>query len=706
MDRLIIVRYLHLYVLTFLMTFASSVRPAGTQPLFWEAELAKALDIRDSIYRAAGIDSVMFAAMAHGGTMILPHQAADSSSPWSNFLSGIACVKDSPDCASQRFAQTLNAFEKDPGQTLALAMEFGRCGQGTWEEKSLAKLNILFLMSGAQSAPLISQILLYEGAHPSKEPKIQPSILSWAARFDRNCLWPAILSIKELGIANISKTPSLIREMSVKISSSWGLQLKLARQWYRWLVCVCVFFVFGTLAALAVKYLPQALHSSSERLPGVYRPKTKLVLSCSIYASFFFLGIIPFVWISFFLLWRHLRTRDKTLAGIALALMVLYPIHIRFVDMLESCQAPGGPVMLLRKAIDEGYYPALDSSIAERVKQNGSDYLAHTAAAVIKLKKGDIIEAFPHVRFAQKVSRFDPAVMVTAGNSLYFSGDLAGARNAYLECIKLYPGYEMAYFNLGQYYFNSMETAKGMEYITQAAKLNPVSINAFIKSNDESFSKDWPQLRQLIQPDYSPAFFWKNIFPRYGGSWATADTRFGADCLGLSILTYGAVSLFLLVMLLVLDSLVWSRDTVRKIYTCKLCQTPICRKCKRGGICQDCFNSTQHIRNENIRQRIMAKLQFRSRRFHVVVATALDTLFPGAGMLYAAAPLYATLPVLVATSVVYGSYFVLLFPMLDYPAWLWGRISPPLFAACALYNAFFIGRTVTQVVRELKSRGE
>jgi hypothetical protein len=251
-----------------------------------------------------------------------------------------------------------------------------------------------------------------------------------------------------------------------------------------------------------------------------------------------------------------------------------------------------------------------------------------------------------------------------------------------------------------------METAKGMEYITQAAKLNPAFINAFIKTNDENFSKDWPQFRQLIQPDYAPAYFWKNIFPLYGGSWATADTRFGADCLGLSVLTYGAVSLFLLVMLMVLDTLVWSRDTVRKIYTCKLCQTPICRKCKRGGICQDCFNSTQHIRNENIRQRIMAKLQFRSRRYHVTVAAALDMLFPGTGMLYDGAPLYATLPVLMASSVVYGLYFVLLFPALEYPAWLLSGISPPLFAVCALYNAFFIGRIVAQVVRELKPKGE
>lgn len=694
-----------------LLTLAFCVLPSRAQPLFWEAEFARALDIRDSSYRSAGIDSVAFASMPHGVQTVGSSPVADSASPWFWFLKGLACVKDSAETASAWFTKALSATDKDPGTTFALALEFGRCNQPFWEEKSLKKLTVLFLMTGAQSAPLLSQTLLFTAGHPPSGSGEQiarsQSLLSWAAAFDRHCIWPLVFSITRQGILDIPKASAFFRELTAKIASSWELQLDLSRQWYRLLYHICLFLVFGTLVGIAVKYLPQALHLTSELLPGSYRLKAKFVLAVVLYSSFFFLGILPFLWISCFLLWRHLRPRDKTITGIVLILIVLYPLHVRIADMLDTCSSPNGPVMLLRKALDEGYYPALDSSIGALVGKQPGNVLAQTAAAIIELKKGDLAAANPHVRRAQQLSPQDPAVIVTAGNALYAAGDLAGARAAYQECVTLYPSYEPAYFNLGQYYFNSMETAKGMEYITKAAKINPALINAFIKTNDENFSKDWPLIRQLIQPDYAPAYFWKTIFPRYGGSsWATASARFGADFLGVSLPVYGFVSLFLFIILMLLDAFVWSKDTVRKIYICKLCQTPICRKCKRGGICQDCFDSTQHIRNENIRQRIMAKIQFRSRRYHVIVATLLDAVFPGSGMLYATAPLYQTLPVCIATSVVYGSYLTMAVPSLEFPAWLLHGTLKPVLCACLIYNAMFLGRALIRLVKELRPQGE
>jgi tetratricopeptide (TPR) repeat protein len=685
-----------------LLTLAFCVLPARAQPLFWETEFSRALDIRDSFYRSAGIDSAAFASMPREVRRSRSFPAADTASPWLWFLKGLACVKDSPETASACFTKALSATDKDPGQTFVLALEFGRCNQPFWQEKSLKKLTVLFLMTGAQSAPILSQTLLFAAQGAQSQ-----FLLPWVAAFDRHCIWPLLLSIKRQGILDTPRAFALFRELTAKIASSWELQLDLARQWYRLLYHICLFLVFGTFVGIAVKYLPQALHATSELLPGSYRLKAKFALAVVLYSSFFFLGILPFLWISYFLLWRHIRARDKTLMGMVLALIVLYPLHVRIADMLETCSSPKSPVMLMRKALDEGYYPALDSSIGALVEREPGDVLAQTAAAIINLKKGDVAAANPHVRCAQQLSPKDPAVIVTAGNALYAAGDLAGARAAYQECVTLYPSYEPAYFNLGQYYFNSMETAKGMEYITKAAKINPALINAFIKTNDESFSKDWPLVRQLIQPDYTPEYFWKTIFPRFGGgTWATANARFGADFLGVSLPAYGCASLFLFVVLMLLDALVWSKDTVRRIYICKLCQTPICRKCKRGGICQDCFNSTQHIRNENIRQRIMAKIQFRSRQYHVIVATLLDAVFPGSGMLYATAPLYRSLPVCIATSVVYGSYLTLAFPSLEFPAWLLHGTLTPVLCACLIYNAVFLGRALFRLVNELKPRGE
>jgi len=688
--------------------------PPVSQPVFWESELALALDMKDSSYRAAGIDSTAFAALPVTETPVAMHLSSpslDTASPWFYFLSGIACIRDSADAAAKWFARAVTASEKNPGMALALALEFGRCNQDAWQDKCLKKLSTLFLVSGAQSAPLVSQALLFRAFHQSAAAKGSTvrsrDLLTWASDFDRHCLWPAVIGIQnKLAAFNIPAALFLVKELAAKVSSSWSLQLELARQWYVWLLALGVFLVFGTLFGICVKYLPQALHSFSERLSDAYNLRSKLALTLVMYVSLLFLGVLPFVWISIFIVWRHLKRGDKMVAAVAVVCVMCYPLCLRLDDMLTTCCAPGGPVMMFRKSIDEGYYPALDSSITSLVRTKGGAPLARTAAAVLNLKKGDVAAASLHVRAAAQATPDDPAVIVTAGNALYFAGDLAGARNAFQQCVTLFPGFEPAYFNLGQYYFNSMETAKGMEYITKASKLNPLSINAFIKTNDESFSKDWPLIRQLCQPDYSPSYFWKNIFFRYGGSWATTNARFGADFLGMQVLPYSAVSIFLLVMLLILDAFVWSRDTVRKIYNCKLCQTPICRKCKRGGICQDCFNSTQHIRNENIRQRIMAKIQFRSARFHGIVAAALDALFPGSGMLYAGSSAYRLIPLLLASSIVYGTYFALASPSLVYPGWLLRGMAVPLCGMCLLYNAFFVGLFCVRLLRKLKPRGE
>jgi len=50
-----------------------------------------------------------------------------------------------------------------------------------------------------------------------------------------------------------------------------------------------------------------------------------------------------------------------------------------------------------------------------------------------------------------------------------------------------------------------------MEYIDRATKLDQASVNSFIQTNDDFFSKKWPRLRQFMPGDYQAGFFWKNV---------------------------------------------------------------------------------------------------------------------------------------------------------------------------------------------------
>jgi tetratricopeptide (TPR) repeat protein len=593
--------------------------PSFSQPVFWEREIAAALDARDNYYRSAGIDPAVFKENPSSYTQHLS-RAQDTASPWFNLLWGCSLLSTSNDQASGFLNRALQCTEKDPGATWVLAVECQRYALPFWQEKCLQKLETLFLVSGAQSAPVIAQPLLYQAVVSSRyqdNENTRGRYRVWASEFDHRQLWSSLLTIWSNVPWNIPRMFPQIGEVLDKMSDSWVLQLDAAHSCSKWLFRIFMLWVLSVFAMIAFKYLPPSLHAVAEKLPGSVSLRVRLALVTVFFLSFISFGIVFLIWMICFIVWRHLSPRDKTLATAALVLFLLYPLGIRLESMLSQCRSPSGTLTLFKKVVDEGYSPELDSFVRKRLNNSNQDHLAHVAAAISMIKKGDVNAAFPHVRTAQLLSGDDPVVLLTAGNALYYSGDLPGARNAYQKCISLYPRYEPAYFNLGQFYFNSMETAKGMDYITQAARLNADHVNSFIKKNDENFSKEWPLIRQLIQPDYKAAYFWTRIFPRYSGSWETANLRAGNAFLGIPLAAYGVLSIVLFLLLIGLDTTRWSRNAVKKVFTCRLCQASICRQCKRGGICKRCFDATQHIRNENIRQRIMGKIQLRHHHLRV-----------------------------------------------------------------------------------------
>ena len=689
----------------------SLILPVYSQPIFWEDEIASALDSRDAFYHALGIDPAVFRKnpQTYSQQLSLAH---DSTSVWYSLLRGCSLLSVSDVQAGMYLTKALQYTGKDPGLTWVLSVEFDRYGLPFWQEKCLKKLERLFITSGAQSAPVVAQPLLYKAIFSGVQQHsadIREMYGTWSERFDRHQIWSSLVSIWSEIPWNIPRFFSKCAELLNKMSDSWVLQLDAARWGYRWLFNIFMVFVLAVLTVIAIKYFSPSLHTAAEKMPAALSSRARLIIAVLLFLSLVSMGIIFLIWILLFLVWRHLSFRDKPLVIAALLVFLLYPLCIKLENMLNECLSPNGTLMIYKKVIDEGYYPKLDSLIHRHVLFHDRDYLAHTAAALYAIKKGDVASAFPHVRSAQLLFHDDPMVLVTAGNTLYFSEDLTGARNAYQQCIRLYPRYEPAYFNLGQYFFNSMETAKGMDYITQAAKINPDHINSFIKKNDDHFSNpaEWPMLRQLIQPDFKSSYFWSQLFPRYCGSWETANRQFGNAFFGLPVLVYFALSLIFFIILIALDTMKGSQITVKKVFTCRLCQASMCRQCKRGSICKRCFDATQHIRNENIRQRIMGKIQFRSRRFQSILAALFDMVFPGIGMMYASAPVLKSAFFLLLTSLVYGSYTTAAHPSFNYPSWVISDyLLMPFLVPLIAYNTFFFIHGLIRIAKEMKKQEE
>jgi hypothetical protein len=125
---------------------------AAAQPVFWESEIAFALESRDIMYLQAGIRQAEFTKMEPGYHSPVVPLAPDTTIPWPYFLKGLANSGDvNLDAdASTYFNKAIACADKYPGRMWILAMEFQRCGFREWQEKCIKKLEQLFLASGAQ----------------------------------------------------------------------------------------------------------------------------------------------------------------------------------------------------------------------------------------------------------------------------------------------------------------------------------------------------------------------------------------------------------------------------------------------------------------------------------------------------------------------------------------------------------------------------
>ena len=610
-------------------------------PLYLENEVESALHARDECYKRLLVADIMFPfpdnanALEDSLAAKTSRGAPDSSAMWYYFLLGLAFGTTAPDSQSRYFSYAIRSSGDNPANLLALSMEFGRCRQWQWESRGLEKLYKLFLILGVSDAQIFSVPPWSQTAARTRGDQSAPAQYeAWAQKFSPYALWPSMQAIMQSFPAQI---PDLINEsaqLMKRIGQSWQLQAFLALHLVVWLRWLLVLFSAAVVAVAAIRYAPSALHPITELFPSGISQTMKLYFACVLFASLLSCGVLPVLWLLIVLFWKFSSKRDKWLLGIAAAGLLMLPLAVRVEDMLRQCQSPRNTPALYSQTRDAGFSADMDFYVRAYVRTHPDDYLAFTSASIYAVKRNDLATAALAVGRARELCDNDPVVLMTDGIISYYAGDFLQARAAFETCAKMYPDYAPGFFNFGQSLLASNETFKGMEYIDRATKLNPFSINSFIKINDDYFSKNWPRMRQLMLPEYPSNYFWEKVFPRYWGNFRTANVLWGGSFWGISMEIYFFAGLLALCALLILTGFVWSGVGARKIFLCKLCGAAMCRQCKKGMICSDCFQAVQPIRNENIRQRIIEKIVLKNQKTALWVSYCLDIVFPGSGMLY------------------------------------------------------------------------
>jgi tetratricopeptide (TPR) repeat protein len=675
---------------------------------FWVSKIDSAFFIRDAWYKSIFPDTTNYSVILLNDIqrqVVCDRITArkDALSPWYHFLAGIIDCDHRSDASSLHFATSLALAKSDPGITWALFIEFTRNLQNEWAERCLMQLEKLFLASGASSAPAIAQQLLFYAQENERKKDLSAafSYYAWAERFDPLQMWSGLHRLRNCIPSHMGLFFPTLSSMILKCGKSWQLQIGLISHAFDWFRLVCVLFVIAVFTGLGARYLPCVVHPVSDRFPDTVPATLKTLLPIIVLLSFLSFGLLPFLWLVAFLIWRFTDKKEKVLAGAAIVIMTASPLAVRFQDMLLQVRSIQNTPSIYSRSLQEGYQSELHQSALKKIILNPADALAFLSASILSIKKNDTAAALFNVQNALSLRQKDRVFETFAGNIAYQSKQYPAAINHFQQVLTVFPDDMTARFNLSQCYARNSDTTINLDFIKILSPRDRARINDFINENNVYFTDNWPVSRQVMSPDFDGKEFWLSIFPAYNGSWKTAAGLWGQLFFGIPLLHSLIIFTLLFIILVAWGFTSAAHSTAASVGNCRLCHRTICTQCGKKELCPACTQKTQYIRNVKTLAAIQSKIIRRRRLVCSMFGHLLDIALPGTGMLYNKnSGMVLIIPLLVCTSAVYAAIISISSVQLSYPHWISYGIMGKIPYALFFYNGAFLIRTVLFLFRK------
>lgn len=689
-----------LYALCVLpVLFLNSTAASFANNLFWSDCIDAALSARNGVFNtlypgAADIDIETWPPPVRQSVESAIEFGDISQGTWTIFIRGtMHYLRENPVHAATDFEQALLCSRHDPGATWLLFIEFERYKLREWSERALTQLEKQMISAGAGSAAIISRQLTNHGviaktSHSGNDPAFY---FKWALRFDSHNMG----ALYYLSATTPYQMLKIIPESVKLLASSWKVQLTSGYAVYLFLRRMAIMCMLILVVIMSVKYLPKALHGFSHWYPDNMPYSLRLLLPCAILLSTFFFGILTFIWITTFLVWRHFSSGDRRLFGIVLAVIMFAPFDAAIMEKFHDAIDPAGAIMHLSRSSSEGN-TAFDNVSDDA--SPGEGLHLELARAFNATKSGNLEMAS---KLCDRLSRKYPSDMVVAnlaGITRYFSGSIDSATNFFNKIIEADPRNVTALFNLAKCRIAVNDVTTGMDLIKKAATLNPVSVNGFIEANDRHFSHQWPLIRQMMFPDYTPAQFWVRIFIPYTGSTSSWN-----DFWGLSFWGVPPVGSFIIFCTLLLILLFWARTgdgtgKLRRLHECKICGRIICRKCTTGTMCSSCTDAAHSLEGISVIEKYRERTAKASLTIEALKKNLFSLFIPGCGHIFEPAPDYMRIILsLTGSSFVYTVWYIIFSEV----SFTWMSLSEIIFlyAVPCLFHVFCLIRYLPTGIR-------
>jgi hypothetical protein len=679
------------------------------KPYFWEQEITTALIERNHAFSSlvpdsVGIDISLWNARLRTTILSNVSRVATNNSPWYTFIHGILLQSAGNESASNDFQQSLSFAMDDPGTTWLLFIEFNRYNLNAFSEKALVQLEKQMFREGATTARIIARYLCHYGI----EQKIKNGkeralyLFSWAHRFDKNETASLLQTISISFPLHLNGLLNALRDYYDTISTSWIAQVSLFSPIYHFIRFCSIVFALSLFVAFSIKHFPKALHSLSHLYPDKVTIWLRTLLASCCIISLVCFGFIPFFCLVTFLLWQYLDRKETLLYSIILFLMVLSPFDAIITDRFQIVQNPEKPLAALAQAINEG--PSGDPVVFDALakKKNEEKRCDAITALFDAVKRSDMQRSLQLLHQTSPSPVNDPVTDNMKGIIYFIGGSIDSATYYFNKVVSYHPRDYCAKFNLSRCSIISNDATAGMDYLKQAAAINPLLVNTFVQNNDKYFNNNWPLLRQVLFPDYTPLQFWSTLFFPLTNNSASHRLQWGLAFLGFPPMVSFGLFIFLACFLIYQRIKLNSGRKPRRLFECKYCGRIICRKCTNGILCPLCSHSTQHLKGTMTLEQTRNKIVGLSSGLRSLCNAVCNLIIPGSGMLLDLQPHYLKAFILLMVSCFIYSWWYLVIGNTSMH-WMTGTERFLLFLLPALFHVYALVRFGPIIIHQIKT---
>jgi hypothetical protein len=665
----------------------------------WEFQKSFPLAARAFAHRLDESDAATLAAQlrAPADTLAAPNPEREM---WRRFALGLAAERLKPESGEA----DLSRAGAEARGNIAVNFEMARILEAdglyvrarVFGDEALRSL----LAQGYLRSPDLAKLELWRarGELAGGNPMAARQSLDFAGRLDPLCPWVPWLALEiklresppwrwDLGAAWESLAETF---RQLRYYDSQNLFLLNVSRMLRWGLGI---FALACLAAFAARHFHRIAHPLAERLPQQVELRIRYLA----------VGLIPLsLWVggggyavlglvAAAMLWKHASRQERSVLKAALTGLAALPVLLLWEHALCRHLDVRLGVSLYHKAYARGYEKALAEKTEAFRPAGGEDSLYKVLAASLQYKKqGNYIKAGEKSREALALSPENPIALIGAANLSLVAFDFPKALAVYERAGAANPGMTEAWFNASQAALYANKSDRHKRFLDRAADLDADWVTNFLKANDDHFPVI-PDNRKTMDAMLRPGAAWTAALS------SLANLEFAAIPVSTGLMQVPAAWLLAAVLLTGLGLFLRFRRYShniqgRDLFECKICGKIMCRTCRKGVHCQDCFKTVAGVQENRVRFELITKLKARAAAGPRRLALAMNLVFPGTGGLFQGSTrLLRPLLVSLALGAAVGMNDLLM----EYPAFVLGPLRWLVWIPVAvLYAAFGFGHLI------------